>query len=134
MSLAAYPCADGIDDVSATAFKALAGVGDDDGELWILVEDLLYATIVAARLPARGGGRARGISKVIVAVRVAGMADMRGGRRCVLAGGGGGGGNIEARLPIYKLPVGVSLFGAGSKGKGRSRSRTGYGWGIIQVD
>jgi hypothetical protein len=46
----AYSGADGVSDVAASTLSVLAGVDNLDVEVWVLVEDLLDTTVVAALL------------------------------------------------------------------------------------
>ncbi len=50
-----YPGSYGVDNVPATAFEALAGIGYEYGHVGILIEDLLNAAGVVSSLTLRGG-------------------------------------------------------------------------------
>lgn len=97
MDAKTHPGPDRVDNVFASILQALSGVGDDDGQVRVLVEDLLYAAVVATRLPPRYlAPRLGGI--LLIAVDVAGLllaerslgwrllAGGRGSVRCVVSG------------------------------------------------
>lgn len=44
----AYPSPNSIHNEASSTFMVLPGVSDKDGHLWVLMEDLLYATVVRA--------------------------------------------------------------------------------------
>jgi hypothetical protein len=46
-----YSRADGIDDVSAATFHALASIGYNDGHVGVLIKNLLYTAVVSTGLP-----------------------------------------------------------------------------------
>ena len=49
--VSAYACPDCVHDVTSTAFMTLAGVGDDDVQIWIFIQDLFDAAIVTTLFP-----------------------------------------------------------------------------------
>lgn len=104
--ISAYACPDGVDNVSSSALQALASICDQDGELRVLVENLLDAAVVAAGLPAW-----RQLFLVIF------VAFGRGSRRGIVAGLVGFLRRLRnVILRIYDFPVAVSIVRGRVKG------------------
>lgn len=70
---ATYPCADGVDNISATALQALPGIGDHDRHVGVFVKNLLNTAVVASRLPF---GYSASCGWLIIIARICGVDDV----------------------------------------------------------
>jgi hypothetical protein len=98
----AYPSFDCVDDISP-ALLALCGIDNQNGQLGVLVEHLLHATIVATGLGPRHKLALGAGILVLVALGICGLMPdsfIACGRRCI--------GCVVSR--IYRHPVGVSML------------------------
>lgn len=70
MCVTAYTCPYCIDNVASTAFMTFAGVGDQDLQIWIFIQDLFDTAIVPALFPRHLSASLLGVIVLIIVAQV----------------------------------------------------------------